>query len=46
MAGKLDMLLRYGRSGKENIEMRLIADLDIVMEDFGLVSAVITGWKT
>ncbi len=45
MAGKLDMLLKYGRPGKETIEMRLIADLDIVIEDFGLVSAVISGWK-
>jgi hypothetical protein len=45
IAGKLNMLLKYGRPGRETLEMRLIADLDIVMENFGLVSAVIAGWK-
>ncbi len=45
LSGKLDMLIKYGLPGEENLELRLIAELDIVMEDFGLVTQVLAGWR-
>lgn len=44
-SGKMDMVIKYGLPGKEKFELRLVGDLDIVMEKYGLVNQVITSWR-
>ena len=46
LAGKIDMLLKYGLPGKEIYELKLSGMVDIVIEDFGLVKQVTCSWKT
>jgi hypothetical protein len=45
LAGKLDMLIKYGLRGDEEFEMRLLADLEIVMEPSGMVLQVVAHWR-
>jgi hypothetical protein len=44
LVGKLRMLVKYGRPGKEVFVLDLNADLDIVMENWGMVHQVAAGW--
>jgi hypothetical protein len=43
--GKMDMLIKYGMRGDERFELRLTADLQIAMDRFGFISAVLAAWK-
>ena len=45
LAGKLDMHIKYGLLGKETYELHLVCDVDIVMEDYGLVTQVAATWR-
>jgi hypothetical protein len=45
LPGKLDMLIKYGIPGKETFELRLMGDLDIAMERYGLVTQVGASWR-
>jgi len=44
LVGKLDMLVKYGLPGKEVFDLRLKGDLDIAMEDYGLITQVTAAW--
>jgi len=44
MKGKIDMLIMYGLPGKEKFELHLVGDLEIFMENYGLVKQVSTLW--
>jgi len=38
------MLVKYGLPGKEVFDLRLKGDLDIAMEDYGLITQVTAAW--
>lgn len=41
LAGKIDLVIKYGLPGKEHFDLCVKGGLDIIMEHFGFVSAVI-----
>ena len=46
LAGKINMIIKYGLPGKERFELRLNGTVDIVMENFGIVTQVNVGWMS
>ena len=44
LAGKLDMHIKYGLLGKEIYDLYLSCEVDIVMEDYGLIKQVTAMW--
>lgn len=46
LIGKIDWIIKYGLPGKERFELHLVAHLDIMMEGFGLVTAVASRWAS
>jgi hypothetical protein len=45
LPGKVDMLIKYGLKGKEVFELRVVADLEIVMDSSGAVMQVAANLK-
>jgi len=46
LTGKMNICIKYGLPGKEKFEMRQIADIDIMMDRYGLITAVMAGYKS
>jgi hypothetical protein len=42
--GKMDIRLKYGLPGRERFELSFKADLDVLMQPFGLVTTIHTKW--
>jgi hypothetical protein len=45
LAGKMDMLIKYGHPGNEIFDLTIKGDVDISMESYGLVTQVGIAWK-
>ena len=43
LSGKMDMLIKYGTPGNETFELRIKGTLDVLMESYGQVNAVMLG---
>jgi hypothetical protein len=46
LEGKLDMTIKYGYPGNEKYELHWVGDLDVRMEDWGLMLGVQMSWRS
>lgn len=46
LAGKLKLIIKYGLPGKEKYELKVDGDVDVVMENFGLVTQIGAQWNS
>ena len=44
LAGKLNMHIKYGLPGKEVYDLYLVCDVDILMEEYGLIKQIVAMW--